>query len=105
MPYTGPERRIHKVFVTRNTEYHMKSTTCVAIRDRKSGNWQKDHFALLQEVSGSIFFENCGSIKVTPGLPKVGESMYFDIGRCDLITSQVVSIERPVPDLLVTYAS
>jgi hypothetical protein len=105
MAYSGPERRINKVFVTRNTEYHMKSSTCVAIRDRKSGDWQKNHFALLQEVCGSILFENCGSIKVTPGLPKVGESMYFDIGRCDLITSEVVSIERPMADSVVTCAS
>ena len=105
MVYSGPERRIHKVFVTRNTEYHMKSSTCIAIRDRKSGDWQKDHFALQQEVSGSISFENAGSIKITPGLPKVGESMYFDIGRCDLITSEVVSIERPMADLLASYAA
>ena len=30
MSYEGPERRIHRVFVTRNTEYHVRQDRCVA---------------------------------------------------------------------------
>ena len=38
------------------------------------------------------------------GLPRVGESMYFeDLGR-DLVTSCVVSVERPRPEIIAAYA-
>ena len=43
--YDGPERRIHKVYVTRNTEYHVRAGLCVAVRPRK-GEWVTDHHAL-----------------------------------------------------------
>jgi hypothetical protein len=104
MQYTGPERRIHKIFVTRNSEYHMKKSTCVGIRDRKSGTWSKNHSALCQDIAGSILFDEDGSIKISPGLPRVGESMYFDVGGVDLITSSIVSVERPVGNVVAQYA-
>jgi hypothetical protein len=75
----------------------------VAIRDRKSGQWQADHSALYQDVSGSILFRENGSLRVTPGLPRVGESMYFDTGNCDLVTSSIVSVERPLLDTVGKY--
>jgi hypothetical protein len=105
MSYTGPDRRIHRVFITRNSEYHMKRSTCVAIRDRKSGEWSRDHSALRQEIAGSILFDDDGSIKISPGLPRVGESMYFDIGGIDLITSSIVSVERPIGDVVAQYVN
>ncbi len=33
MGCVGSERRIHRVFVTKNTEYHVRWQTCVAVRD------------------------------------------------------------------------
>ena len=39
-PYPGQERRReHRVYVTRNTEYHFRAQTCVAVRDRKTGRF------------------------------------------------------------------
>ena len=35
--YRGPERRRHRVFVTRNTEYHFRDGFCIAVRDRRTG--------------------------------------------------------------------
>jgi len=97
------ERRIHKVFVTRNTEYHFEKNTCVAIRDRKTGQWQQRHTVLLRDVTGSILYGVNGSMRITPGLPKVGESMYFDANDCEIITSSIVSVERPGYDVVASY--
>lgn len=105
MPYEGLERRIHKVFVTRNTEYHVKGSTCVGVRDRETGAWLRGHFAVERPVIGSIKFWGSGAMDANPGLPRVGESMYFeDVGR-DLVTSCVVSVERPRPEVLAEYAT
>jgi hypothetical protein len=95
MRYEGPERRIHRVFVTRNSEYHLKLNTCVAIRDRKTGLWQQRHVALFRDVAGSIAYSPNGKVRVASGLPRVGESMFFDAHDCELITSAIVSVERP----------
>ena len=103
MRHHGVERRIHKVFVTQNSEYHFQRNTCVAIRDRKTGEWQQQHRALLRDVSGSILYGENGTVRITPGLPKVGESMYFDTSDCELITSAIVSVERPAYELVASY--
>ena len=105
MAYMGPERRIHRIFVTRNTEYHVRQDTCVGVRDRNSGEWLLRHFALNLAVAGSIRFFESGAMNATPGLPQIGESMYFEDSGRDLVTSSVVSVERPKPDVVAQYES
>ena len=105
MGYNGPDRRIHKVFVTRNTEYHVRRDTCVGVRNRETGEWIGTHFALNQPVAGAIRFYESGGISATPGLPQVGESLYFEAPGRDLVTSSVVSVERPRQDLVEQYQS
>jgi len=105
MAYMGPERRIHRIFVTRNTEYHVRQDTCVGVRDRLSGEWLLRHFALNLAVAGSIRFFESGAMNATPGLPQIGESMYFEDSGRDLVTSSVVSVERPKPDVVAQYES
>lgn len=104
MGYTGQERRIHKVFVTRNTEYHVRQRTCVGVRDRKSGRWLAGHLALESDLSGGLKFNRNGSIFPNEGMPNVGESIFFLAAGRDLVTSPVVSIERPGRDIVQTYA-
>lgn len=103
MSYAGRERRIHRVFVTRNTEYHVRKDTCVGVRDRESGDWLQTHFALNLAVSGAIRFFDSGAMTAEPGLPKIGESMYFEASGRDLVTSSVIAVERPKPELLEQY--
>ena len=105
MSYGGPERRIHRVFVTRNTEYHVKRGTCVGVRDRETGSWMQAHFAVARSVMGSIRFFDQGGMTATPGLPRVGESMYFEASGRDLVTSSVVSVERPRPEIVQQYVA
>ena len=103
MAYEGGERRIHKVFVTRNTEYHIRRDLCVAVRDRRSGEWLRAHMALRNKVHGGIRFSRAGGIVPNPGAPKVGESLFFHAAGRDLVTSPILSIDRPERDVVQAY--
>ncbi len=103
MGYTGPDRRIHRVFVTRNTEYHVRKDTCVGVRNRENGEWLRRHFALNLPVAGAIRFFESGAMTANPGLPQIGESIYFETLGHDLVTSSVVSVERPRADVISQY--
>jgi hypothetical protein len=99
----GKDRRIHTVYVTRNTEYHTRSGVCVAVRDRRTGSWLKSHRALSSQVRGSFRFSVTGGVTPNPGRPAPGESLYFCEEGRDLVTSAVESIERPPRDVVAAY--
>jgi len=104
MNYRGKERRIHRVFVTRNTEYHLRNRLCVGVRDRRSGRWLPTHLATRTRVEGGLSFNLRGGLIPNRKLPSVGESLFFCEGNRDLITSPVIAIERPVRDVVESYA-
>ncbi len=54
--YPGPERRVHRMYVTRNTEYHFRGEVCVAVRDRKTGRWLDSHLAVNRRLTGGVRF-------------------------------------------------
>lgn len=95
MNYTGRDRRVHQVFITRNTEYHVRRRRCVGVKDRRSGDWMRGHLAVDSEVSGGLRFLASGAITPTEDMPAIGESLFFCAKGRDLVTSPVVSIERP----------
>lgn len=97
------DRRIHKVFVTRNTEYHVRRAECVAVKDRTSGEWLRAHLALRQTVHGGLRFSRAGGIQANSGSPSVGESLFFHTSGRDLVTSPVLAIERPERDVVAGY--
>ncbi|MCA9583434.1 MAG: hypothetical protein KC416_16655 [Myxococcales bacterium] len=103
MGYQGKERRIHKVFVTRNTEYHVRKDTCVGVRDRRSGEWLRGHLALRSRVSGALRFTPTGGIQPNLGSPRVGDSLFFQASGRDLVTSTVIAVDRPEKELAVEY--
>lgn len=105
MGYVGKDRRIHKVFVTRNTEYHVRRELCVGVRDRRTGKWLRGHMALRSRVSGGLCFTPTGGIRANDGTPAVGESLFFVADGRDLVTSPVVAIERPARDIVDSYAN
>ena len=104
MGYKGPERRIHKVFVTKNTEYHTREGVCVGVRDRATGQWVKQHLAITKSICGAIKFTR-GGMRPNLGFPKKGESLYFHGNDIDVVTSSVVQIERPAKRLVKSYSS
>lgn len=103
MGYSGKERRIHKVFVTRNTEYHVRRRVCVGVKDRRSGHWLRGHLALQSKIAGGIRFSTHGGVVPNDGMPVLGECLFFASGGRDLVTSAVVKIERPPRAVVETY--
>jgi hypothetical protein len=113
--YRGPERRRHRVFVTRNTEYHFRDGFCIAVRDRRTGDFLEGHLALHRRVNGGLRFFPNGGILPNGGDPKPGESLYFandarepegeSPKSRELVTSPLESVERPSRDLVEAYPS
>lgn len=97
------DRRVHKVFVTRNTEYHVRKDVCVAVRDRRSGEWLRAHLALRQRIHGGLKFTRAGGIHANLGFPGIGESLFFHADGRDLVTSPVLSVDRPVRTIVSRY--
>lgn len=103
--YSGSERRQHRMYVTRNTEYHFRGQTCVAVRDRKTGHFLQSHLAVQRTLSGGVKYQENGTAIPSGAAPRVGEALYFgDDGR-ELVTSLCSSIERPERQLVAAYPS
>ena len=102
MSYEGSDRRVHRVFVTRNTEYHVRAELCVAVRDRGLGRWRDDHPAVGRRLAGALKHVE-GGIIPTLEHPQIGHSVYFRRGERDLVTSVVERIERPARDVVAAY--
>jgi hypothetical protein len=102
-PYSGEERRQHRVYVTRNTEYHFRGQTCVAVRDRKSGCFLQSHLAVQRRLSGGVTYQPNGTAIPSYGSPQVGAALYFGEDGRELVTSLCSSIERPEPRLVAAY--
>jgi len=103
MGYQGDERRIHKVIVTQNTEYHLRRDECVAVRDRDTGTFVSSHRAVKRRIRGSMRFFANGSLAVSNDLPSVGDALCF--ADSSLVTSRVVSVERPPKDIVRSYSN
>ncbi|MCA9581797.1 MAG: hypothetical protein KC416_08370 [Myxococcales bacterium] len=105
MSYQGVERRVHRVFVTRNTEYHLRSDYCVAVRDRNTGDWRTDHEALGQRAVAAVTYSPAGGIStVDRTLPDVGQSIFFTRSSDEpLISSPVTEVQRPPKSTVLAY--
>jgi hypothetical protein len=101
--YQGPDRRRHRVYVTRNTEYHFRDGFCIAVRDRRTGEFLHGHLALRRRVHGGLKFSHNGGISPNPGEPREGESLYFASEDRDLVTSPLESVQRPPREVVSAY--
>lgn len=101
--FIGPDRRRHRMYVTKNTEYHFRDGFCVAVRDRRTGNFVPGHLALRRRISGGLRFSRNGAIVPNPGDPSLGEAIYFTYDGRDLITSPLESIDRPDKVTVTSY--
>lgn len=98
-----PERRRHRVYVTRNTEYHFRDGFCVAVRDRRSGDFLQGHLAVRRRLHGGLKFFGNGAIAPNAGEPQPGEALYFAADGRDLVTSPVERVDRPAKALVAAY--
>ena len=101
--FAGPDRRRHRVYVTRNTEYHFRDGFCVAVRDRRTGEFLQGHLALRRRIHGGLRFFLNGGIVPNPGEPGVGEALYFATEGRDLVTSPLEGVERPSREMVEAY--
>lgn len=101
----APERRRHRVYVTRNTEYHFRDGFCVAVRDRRTGDFLPGHLAVERRLHGGLKFFPNGAIVPNSGEPQTGEALYFAADGRDLVTSPVESVERPSKTVVNAYPS
>ena len=101
--FQGPERRRHRVYVAKNTEYHFRDGFCVAVRDRRTGTFLQSHLALRRRIHGGLRFFLNGAIIPNPGEPKPGEALYFESAGRDPVTSPLESVERPPKAVVEAY--
>lgn len=106
--YTGDERRIHKVYVTRNTEYHVRKGVCVAVRDRNSGGFHSAHIALSLQLQGAVRIYSNGGVIPQANDPEPGDAIYFSYVRPDgeerqIVTSRLLAVERPAKRVVASY--
>ena len=97
------ERRRHRVFVTRNTEYHFRDKLCVAVRDRRSGDFLPAHLAVKRHLGGGVHRLGNGTLVPREDEPAPGEALYFLADGLDLVTSPLIRVERPVKEIVKTY--
>lgn len=92
------DRRRHRLFRTRNTDYFLRGAECVGVRDRATGCWVRNHAALRMtalEVPGVT----------EDGEAWVGRRLNFWGRGEDLVTSPLEAIERPALHTVVYYVS
>lgn len=103
----GVERRRHCVYVTRNTEYHMRDGVCVAVRDRRTGRFVPAHIAVSLKLEGGVRLFPNGAVIPRIDKPGVGDAIWFatsaDASR-QIVTSRIEAIERPSKDVVASYA-
>jgi hypothetical protein len=100
--FGGVDRRVNKVYVTRNTEYHVREGVCVAVRDRQSGTWVREHAAIRTKLEGGVRVDDRG-VSVNIGKPLLGDAVYFRKGNHDVVTSRLVAVERPAKQIVLEH--
>ena len=100
--YSGPERRKRTVYVTHNTEYHLHDGVCVAVRDRHSGVFDRNHLAIGHKLEGAL--AQGEGLAGFHRVPQVGDSILFSLGKMrEVVTSAVERVTRPPRQLVQAY--
>lgn len=100
MTYVGPERRIHRVYMTRNSEYHVRRDVCVGVRDRLTGRWKLHHPALGLRLDGAARNGPDGLV-LLGRTPEPGERLCF--ADAALVTSSLDIVIRPPREIVERY--
>ncbi|MEE8408000.1 MAG: hypothetical protein V3T05_00210 [Myxococcota bacterium] len=96
--FRGSDRRRHSVYITRNSEYHLRDRLCVGVRGT-DGEWLEDHAAVGSELVATMQ-PNGAIVLADVGRPRVGGRLCF---ASDLMTSSVLSVTRPSVTAVLHY--
>ena len=108
MSYQGAERRRFFMYVTRNTEYHFHDGTCVAVRDRRTGQFLTGHVAIGMRLVGGVNTSPHGIRFPKSETPEVGDGLCMTKSvesNHQIVTSRVEAIERPTRDAVAKYSN
>ena len=101
--YHGNERRQHVLYVTQNTEYHLRGAECVGVRDLWSGHWREDHPAVGRTLFGAVMPGPKGLDPLEQ--PAVNCILWFENGESDILTSRLTAITRPSKSSVTRYVA
>lgn len=79
------------VYATRNTEYHLRGDLCVAVRDRRTGEWLSSHESLGHKVTCMVAAVR-GEWRKHALSPRVGSCLWFDGVQ---VTTGSIRVIRP----------
>lgn len=82
----------YRLFITRNSEYHVRGSICCAVRDRRTGSWLTEHLTLGRPLRDA-FTDESGRVRIA-SIPMVGEPLVFVVEGRPLRTSSVLSVEE-----------
>jgi hypothetical protein len=80
------------VFLTRQSEYHVRGHICFGVRDRRTGRWLESHWA-LSACLASAFPDAHGNM-CSIASPVIGEPLWFAVSGALHHTSPVISVEE-----------
>lgn len=98
--YAGDDRRRHQVYVTQNTEYHVRSGQVVGVRRRGVDAWLDQHAAIAMRIVGTV---QRGTWVPRQGMPQAGDRIYLAHAQNDVVTSPVLEVKRPPKTLVSQY--
>jgi hypothetical protein len=107
MSYQGVERRRFFTYVTRNTEYHFHDGICVAVRDRRTGQFLAAHVARGMRLVGGVNMSPLGPCLPKSEKPDVGDALCMTKSvesSHQIVTSRVEAIERPSRETVAMYS-
>jgi hypothetical protein len=81
----------YRVFLTRKSEYHVRSHACFGVRDRRTGAWLEEHWALGRRLATAL--PDARGAMCSLGLPLVGERLCFLVDGAPHYTSEVIAVE------------
>jgi hypothetical protein len=86
-----PERRQHRVAITRNTEYHLRGEVVVGVRIRGETQFIDSHLALGRHI-------------LIPRTIHRGDHLWLESSEGEvLVTSAVDDVTRPARELITHY--
>ena len=82
----------YRVFLTHQSEYHIRGHICFGVRSRRTGNWFSQHWALSRPLA-SAYADDHGRLR---GLqfPAIGEPLRFKVDGEMLETTPVLGVEN-----------
>ena len=95
------ERRRHKQYTTRNSEYHLRGQLCVGVRNRSTGIWITEHEALGTRLLGSLARTAHGFALAPTG--EIGSALWFNSNGFDVVTGVVREMNRPHRSTILHY--